>query len=74
MNNVGKKPQKPGWFWVVEAIISFGLFFVIYGVWSGLARVFIWLGVPPIWGIFGAMGLLMVLVHGVILPRWKVGE
>lgn len=74
MDNLNEKPQKPGWFWIVEAIISLALFYLIYTIWTGAAKFFMRLGLPPMVGLIAALMVLAALVHWVILPKWKVGE
>lgn len=74
MNNIEDKPKKPKWFWIVEAIISLGLIYLIYTALVVVTKVFISLGVLPVVSLVFALTLLGMLVHGVILPNWKVGE
>lgn len=74
MNNIEDKPKKPKWFWIVEIMISLGLVYLIYAALVTVAKAFIFFGTPPVASLVIASVLLSVLVHGVILPNWKVGE
>ncbi len=71
MNQTDEKPMKPKWFVIVEVAVSVVLLHVLLAmlvvITSGLKLI----GVPPMWAMILALGILLVVVHGLILPNWK---
>lgn len=71
MNQTDEKPMKPKWFVIVEIVLSFALLYALMTVFIGLTNGLALIGIPPMWAMILAALILLVVVHGVILPRWK---
>lgn len=71
MNQTDEKPMKPKWFVIVEIALSFVLLYALLMVFSALTNALKLLGLPPMGAMILALGILLVVIHGIILPNWK---
>lgn len=71
MNQTDEKPMKPRWFVIVEIALSFALFYALLTVFVGFTSGLKLIGVPPLWAMILAALVLLLVVHGLILPNWK---